>query len=479
MHPPQDFFELSADFQNSGRETAPVDLFLQWRRTFRKFLVAFILSACALVYPSALAQSGQPNIIVILADDLGYGDVGFNGCPDYPTPNIDSLTINGVRCSSGYVTHPFCSPSRAALLTGRYQQRFGHENQPSTDAANPRLGVPAQELLLPQILKPVGYVCGAVGKWHLGVASNLHPMQRGFDEFFGFLAGSSPYYNASLLRGTTQITEGTYLTDAFTREALPFINRQATQPLFHYLGYKAAHTPFDTPPQNYMARVANITNPSRRTYAAMATALDDGVGQVLQALQGQNLLSNTLVFFLSDNGGQDIANRARNYPLRGYKFNVLEGGIHVPFVVQWMGRLPGNNVYDEPVSSLDIVATAAAAAGVQLPTNRVYDGFDLIPFLAGEQVAPPRTLFWRWFGLGTSGPPADPKGATGNSGGSPGTIWAVRSGVLKLVAARGTLGQPASLYNLQTDIGETQDLAPTQHGDVKTMKSLYNKWNSE
>ena len=137
--------------------------------------------------PSALAQSGQPNIIVILADDLGYGDVGFNGCPDYPTPNIDSLTINGVRCSSGYVTHPFCSPSRAALLTGRYQQRFGHENQPTQDAANPRLGVPAQELLLAQILQPAGYVCGAVGKWHLGVAPNLHPMQRGFNEFFGFL----------------------------------------------------------------------------------------------------------------------------------------------------------------------------------------------------------------------------------------------------------------------------------------------------
>jgi len=478
MQSPEDFFDLSADFQNSGRETAPADLFLRRRRTFRKFLLGFVLSACALVSPSALAQSGQPNIIVILADDLGYGDVGFNGCPDYPTPNIDSLTINGVRCSSGYVTHPFCSPSRAALLTGRYQQRFGHENQPTDDAANPRLGVPAQELLLAQILQPAGYVCGAVGKWHLGLAPNFHPMQRGFDEFFGFLGAASSYYNATLLRGTTQITEPAYLTDAFTREAVSFINRHATEPFFLYLAYNAVHSPFDTPPQNYMDRVANITDPSRRTYAAMATALDDGVGQVLQALQGQNLLSNTLVFFLSDNGG-DNNNRSRNYPLRGYKFDVLEGGIHVPFAVQWMGRLPGNNVYDEPVSSLDIVATASAAAAVQLPTDRVYDGFNLIPFLAREQVAPPRTLFWRWFGLGASGPPCDPPSAPGISGGSPDTIWAVRSGVLKLVAARGTTSQPASLYNLQTDIGETQNLAGAQPGEVSTLKSLYNQWNSE
>ena len=260
---------------------------------------------------------------------------------------------------------------------------------------------------------------------------------------------------------------------------MSFINRHATEPFFLYLAYNAVHTPFDTPPQNYMDRVANIPNPNRRTYAAMATALDDGVGQVLQALQGQNLLSNTLVFFLSDNGGENNPNRARNYPLRGYKFDVLEGGIHVPFAVQWTGRLPGNNVYDEPVSSLDIVATAAAAAGVQLPADRVYDGFNLIPFLAREQVAPPRTLFWRWFGLGASGPPCGPDGAPGISGGSPDTIWAVRSGVLKLVAARGTTSQPASLYNLQTDIGETQDLAGAQPGDVNTLTSLYNQWNSE
>src|SRR5438477_8158203 len=162
----------------------------------------------------------SPNVVVILADDLGYGDVSFNGCPDFTTPNIDSLTNNGVRCSNGYATHPFCSPSRAGLLTGRYQQRFGYENQPSVDASNPRLGIPAQEVLLPQILKPAGYVCGMVGKWHLGVASSLNPTKRGFDEFFGFLGSESPYYYAALLRGTKKTTATAYLPDAFTRGAV-------------------------------------------------------------------------------------------------------------------------------------------------------------------------------------------------------------------------------------------------------------------
>ena len=422
----------------------------------------------------------QPNIVVILADDLGYGDVSFNGCPDFTTPNIDSLTNTGVRCSNAYVTHPFCSPSRAGLLTGRYQQRFGYENQPFADGANPRLGIPAQEVLLPQILKPAGYVCGLVGKWHLGVASSLNPTKHGFDEFFGFLGSESPYYNAALLRGTTKITETAYLTDAFTREAVSFIQRHATQPFFLYLAYNAVHKPYNTPPKSYMDRVASIANSNRRIYAAMTLALDDGVGQVLQTLQQQNLLNNTLIFFLSDNGARQTT-FTRNLPLRGYKFNVLDGGIHVPFVVQWTGVLPAHVVYDPPVSSLDIVATAAAATGSQLPSDRVYDGLNLIPYLTGSQVSPARTLFWRWFGLGKDGPPCDLNTPVTikSSGGSPGTIWAVRSGSLKLVSERARVGKPPALYNLPTDIGETQDLALAQPADVAALKSLYDQWNSQ
>ncbi len=434
----------------------------------KQLFLSGLLGICVFASPS-LAQliSAHPNIVVILADDLGYGDVSFNGCPDFSTPNIDSIASNGVSCPDGYVTHPFCSPSRAGLLTGRYQQRFGHENQPEYDATNPLLGLPMEEILLPQILKPAGYVCGAIGKWHLGYAPNFHPLARGFDEFFGFLGADSPYYNAQILDGYTTITETAYLTDAFTREAVSFIDRHATQPFFLYLPYNAVHSPFDRPPQIYLDRVGNITDPARKIYAAMATAMDDGVGQVLEALQANNLLENTLIFFVSDNGGGQQS-AARNYPLRGYKLNVLEGGIRVPFAVQWTGRLPAHSVYDEPVSSLDIVATAAAAAGVPLPADRVYDGLDIVPYLTGKQVSPPRNLFWRWFGLGPDGP-----------SGSVDTIWAVRSGPLKLITERDSVGRPPALYNLLNDIGETQDLSATQPVDVNALQQLYAQWDTQ
>ena len=420
---------------------------------------------------SALAQSQQPNIVIILADDMGYGDVSYNGCPDYQTPNIDSIASNGILCTNGYVSHPFCGPSRAGLLTGRYQQRFGHEENPADDNDNPRLGLPETEITLPQILKPAGYVCGTVGKWHLGAASNLHPLQRGFDEFFGFLGAASNYYNANLLQGETPIVETSYLTDAFTREGVSFINRHATESFFLFLAYNAPHDPYDQPPAIYMDRVRNITDPDRQNYAAMVTALDRGVGQVLQALRANNIVSNTLIFFLSDNGAPpnqyDVV-YDRNEPFRGNKMNVLEGGIHVPFAVQWPARLLSPLVYEKPVSSLDIVPTAAAAAGVSLPSNRIYDGLNLIPYFAGEQVGPDRTLFWRWADLGSDGPP-----------GSGDTIWAVRSGDLKLVTERYTTGQPPALYDLSNDIGEAQDLALTRPGDVDALQQLYAQWNAQ
>jgi len=440
--------------------------------TIKRFLLRLLFIAAG-VASTASAQTpppDHPNIVIILADDLGYGDVGFNGCPDIPTPNIDSVASNGVLCTDGYVTHPFCSPSRAALLTGRYQQRFGHEHQPSSvpgvfDDTHDPPGLPIGELLLPQLLKPAGYVSGLIGKWHLG--NNLRPTDRGFDEFFGFMGGWSPYYNAQVFRNTTSLIETSYLTDAFTREGVSFINRHYRQPFFLLMAYNAPHEPYAQPPQVYMDRVANIADPNRRNYAAMVAALDDGVGQLLQTLQAQNILNNTLIFFLSDNGAFS-GGYGQNTPLRGWKFNTLEGGIRVPFAVQWNGQLPSHLTYTQPISALDIVATAAAAAGVLLPTDRAYDGFNVIPFLTGQQTSPQRTLFWRVFGLGSSGPP-----------GSQPTIWAVRRGPLKLVKAQQTGTRAPALYNLPNDVGETINLATSQPADVDALNSLYAQWATQ
>jgi arylsulfatase A-like enzyme len=433
-----------------------------------KSVLALVLVGLVSV-SSVLGQTSRPNIVVILADDLGYGDVGFNGSPDIPTPNIDALAANGALCTNGYATHPVCSPSRAAIMTGRYQQRFGHENQPTFDTLvpeNPRLGLPESELTLAQLLKPAGYVSGVIGKWHLGFAPNLFPTERGFDEFFGFLDAQQSYYNTWIWEYGTLVQESTYLTDAFTREAVSFINRHATEPFFLYLAYNAVHKPYDQPPDIYMNRVSYIRDFQRRVYAAMAVALDDGVGQVVATLQAQNLLNNTLIFFLSDNGAPDTSFTANsNLPLRGYKLDVLEGGIRVPFAVQWTERLPANVVYNDIVSSLDIVPTAAAAAGVVLPTDRGYDGLNIVPYLAGEQVSPARTLYWRWLSLGPDGPP-----------GSKNTIWAVRSGPLKLVVEDAKSALPPALYNLTDDIGETQDLAAVEPGDVDSLTRLYAQW---
>jgi arylsulfatase A-like enzyme len=434
---------------------------------FMKKLLLLLSLASLSFMASSFAGTAPPNVLVILADDLGYGDVSFNGTlSDYTTPNMDSIAQNGALCTDGYVMYPSCSPSRAALLTGRYEQRFGYEHGMLPEKGNPRLGLPNSESTLAELLKPAGYVCGAIGKWHLGSAPNLVPNSRGFDEFFGFMGASSNYYNASLYRNSTKVTETSYLTEAFTREGVDFINRHAAQPFFLYLAYNAVHAPYDQPPKTYLDRVANISDPQRRNYAAMVVALDDGIGQVLQALETKNLLNNTLIFFLSDNGAPRQT-FTRNLPLRGYKTDTLEGGIRIPFAVQWSGHLTGGVVYRNPVASLDIVATAVAAAGISLPTNRAYDGLNILPFLTGNQTSSNRRLFWRDLGLGPDGPP-----------GSKETIWAVRDGSLKLVTCKATVGRPPALYNLNNDIGETQDLSVSRPADVVSLKKLFATWET-
>jgi len=412
----------------------------------------------------AVSLPAKPNIVIIVADDLGYADVGFNGCKDIPTPNIDSLAMQGVRFSSGYVSHPFCSPSRASLLTGRYQQRFGHENNPVLDVHDTTLGLPTNQVTLADIMRNAGYQTTAVGKWHLGGAPCFHPNARGFADFFGFLAGDHLYFSAkpipqnpnALMRNHEPVGEKEYLTDAFSREAANYIEKSKAQPFFLYLAYNAVHKPLQAT-QKYLDRFPGIADERRRSYAAMTSAMDDGIGQVLHTLRKNHLERNTLIFFLSDNGGcRYQISPAHNEPLRGYKGDLFEGGIRVPFVMHWPGHLPAGKVYDAPVCAFDIFPTAAALAGAKVPSDRKLDGVNLMPYLLGHQDGPPhQRLHWRTGG---------------------GITWAVREGRYKLV--QNTPGPP-ELYDLSMDIGETTNIARENGDVVRRLLRAQTDWNGE
>jgi arylsulfatase A-like enzyme len=406
-------------------------------------------------------------VVIILADDLGYADVGFQGCRDIPTPHLDALAASGVRFSNGYSSHPFCSPMRAALLTSRYQHRFGYERNVAYDPQNPRIGLPQGERTIAERLKEVGYVTGAVGKWHLGAAHVCHPNQRGFDHFFGFLGGGHDYFVVDARRpmgegyftaldvnGKPSDFEG-YLTDVLSDEAVEFIEAHTAEHFLLYLAYNAPHTPMQAPDE-VLDRFGSISDPKRRTYAAMVSAMDDGIGRVLATLERLNLRERTLVFFLSDNGGPTHANASRNDPLRGVKGDVLEGGIRVPFVVSWPGHLPAQRTVEAPVVSIDIARTALAVAGAEPARQNQLDGVNLIPFITGLQAQVPHdALFWRK---------------------ENGAAWAVRSGNEKLLQERE--GAERHLYDLSSDIAEERDRAAEQPKRVARLQRLFDDWNS-
>lgn len=413
------------------------------------------------------AGGRKPNVLLIVADDLGYADVGVQGCKDVPTPNMDAIARAGVRCTSGYVSGPYCSPTRAALLTGRYQTRFGHEFNPGA----PEFGLPLTETTLADRLKAAGYRTSLVGKWHLGGQPKFHPQKRGFEEYFGFLGGAHSYLPDKgkaqpILRGTEPVDEKEYLTDALGREAVAFIDRNKAGPFFLYLAFNAVHTPMHATDAR-LKRFEAIKDPTRRTYAAMLAALDEAIGKVLDKVRAEKLEEDTLVFFISDNGGPVMAgtsiNGSLNTPLRGSKRTTLEGGIRVPFFLAWKGRLPAGKTYDRPVIQLDLHATALAAAGVTPKADWKLEGVDLLPFLTGEgEKAPHDALYWR-FGAQT----------------------AVRQGDWKLVrydpAADGGKGRAteAKLYNLADDIGEATDLAGRHPDRVKALQAAWDKWDRD
>ncbi len=430
-------------------------------------LVLLVAFSCAIVAGATAVGAAdgsrtRPNVIVILADDLGYGDLGCHGCKDIRTPHIDSLAASGIRCTSGYAAHSFCSPTRASLMTGRYQHRFGHENNPKWDPADDKLGLPLSQITIADVMKEAGYVTGAVGKWHLGAAPRFHPNRRGFAEYFGFIGGGHMYlpdrkgaaeYLVPLMRNQESVDEREYLTDAFSREAIGFIERNKDRPFFLYLAYNAVHGPLQAPPK-YLDRFKEIGDQNRRTYAAMLSAMDDGVGQVLATLGELRLEGNTLVFFLSDNGGPIAPNSSTNTPLRGAKGQLFEGGIRVPFLVQWKGVLkPG--VCDEPVSTIDFLPTIAAVCGARVPASARLDGVDFMPHLSGRTKTPPHErLFWRVSG---------------------GASWAVREGNWKLVHG----GQSDQLFDLSQDISEQTNLAAQQQDVVASLTRAYEEWNRD
>jgi len=413
---------------------------------------------------AAEKHTSRPNILFIVGDDMGFADVGFQGCKDIPTPNIDALAASGIRFTSGYVSGPYCSPTRAGLMTGRYQQRYGHEFNP-----NGNQGLALSETTIANRLKTAGYVTGLVGKWHLGALPEQHPQKRGFDEFVGFLGGAHSYVNAAdIMRGTEPVKKIDYTTDVFGREAVSFIERHKSESWFLYLAFNAVHTPMEAT-DDRLARFPGIAAKTRRSYDAMMLAMDENVGLVRKKLAETGLDRNTFVIFISDNGGPTMKgttiNGSCNAPLRGSKRTTLEGGIRVPFIVSWPGRLkPG--VYGQPAIQLDLTATALSVAGVNIQPEWQLDGMNLLPFIGGEKSGPPHdALYWRL-----------------------GEQMAIRVGDWKLVrydsnvdtntGVRGQDVTAAKLYNLADDIGETKDLAAAMPDKVKELQMKWDTWNS-
>jgi arylsulfatase A-like enzyme len=436
-------------------------------------LILFVLLATGL----GAATSPRPNIVLLLADDLGYGDLGCYGGKDVPTPHLDRLAREGVRFTDAYVTSPSCAPSRLSLMSGAYPQRFGMTWNDDRSAHR----LPTTQTLLPEILRGAGYATGLVGKWNI-----VRPAEQVFDEVHDFIewesdfwsqpdgryVGSNATTNPGFRSSKTQfwgpVREGDeYLTDRLARHAIDFIDRQAAKPFFLYVGFNAVHSPWQGRTSD-RERFAHLPHEVLQLYASMLAGLDDAVGRILAALAARGLADNTLVIFLSDNGpakgGPHIEGWKPDWPqrqlivgsagaLRGAKTDLYEGGIREPLILRWPAGLAGGREYRAPVIANDVLPTVCAAAGAVPPPATVVDGVDLLPYVRGEKTgAPHETLYWKI------------KSAA-----------ALRRGDWKLLmlAPEWT----PQLYHLGHDIGETRDLASEQPGVVRALHAAWQEWN--
>jgi len=436
-------------------------------------IFAILASAISTANEQEKQPTKQPNFIIILTDDQGYADVGFNGSKDIKTPNIDRVANEGTKFTNGYVSYAVCGPSRAGLLTGRYQGRFGFGRNPVIDPTDTKAGMPLEEQMISEVLKPVGYTSSIIGKWHMGMHPKFHPNKRGFDHFYGFLNGGHDYlpellihkdfnsipkggrHYATKLNHNNEVVEiDEYLTDELSNEAVAFIEREQDNPFFLYLAYNAPHGPMQAT-QEYLDRNTHIKNKKRRTYASMITAVDDGVGRVLAKLKEVGIDDNTMVFFLSDNGGSR-KHPSSNAPLRGHKGEYFEGGIHVPFAVRWPNHIPAGKTYENPVSSLDVLSTFATLTNAPIAKERPLDGVNLMPFITGKDKGLPHdVLFWRNFDQGT---------------------LVTRRGNSKIIHSE-KVGD--HLYNIADDLSETTNLVGKNKAQFDKQKAEVKAWEKE
>lgn len=419
-------------------------------------MLRLVLLLCVLC-PSL--HAAQPNILLIVGDDIGYGDLSCYGNKDVATPHLDAIAEGGIRFTSGYVMAPVCGPSRAAILSGRYPSHIlpyvGNPSHGST------VGLPQEHRLISNYLHDAGYRTAALGKWHLGEGPGFEPQARGFDSFFGFLSGMHDYFNAEdkewgpIMRGRENGELKDYLTFALADEAAAIIRQPVEKPFFIYLAFNATHTPLQVPDE-YLKKTAHLSPPSRQKNMAMMLALDAAVGRVMNAVRESGKEEQTLVLFVSDNGAALIKgsseNGGSNAPLRGSKTQCWEGGICVPFMAQWKSRWPAGRVIDDPICTLDFLPTLLAAANLTPPDTQKLDGLNLFPWLDGEAEKPKREpLCFKMSG----------------------TNFAIRDGDLKFVR----VGPDSGLFNVRTDPNETTDLSQKRPIITRQLQSKWQVWD--